>query len=64
MNRIFLVFHLFLAILQRTTVNVGQIKIQGVATCLFLCMDSCGVTYGSVSITIIFFNGYIYQYFY
>jgi len=54
MNRIFLVFHLFLAILQRTTVNVGQIKIQGVATCLFLCMDSCGVTYGSVSITIIF----------
>jgi hypothetical protein len=46
----------FLAILQRTTVNVGQIKIQGVATCLFLCMDSCGVTYGSVSTTIIYIN--------
>ncbi|CAG9803795.1 unnamed protein product [Chironomus riparius] len=38
-------------ILQRTTVNVGQIKIQGVATCLFLCMDSCGITYGSVEFT-------------
>ncbi|CAO1406946.1 unnamed protein product [Diamesa serratosioi] len=34
-------------ILQRTTVNVGQIKIQGVATCLFLCMDTCGTAYGS-----------------
>ncbi|CAD7093230.1 unnamed protein product, partial [Hermetia illucens] len=34
-------------ILQRTTVNVGQIKIQGVATCLFLCMDQCGAVYGS-----------------
>lgn len=39
----------FAAILQRTTVNVGQIKIQGVATCLFLCMDTCGTAYGSVS---------------
>ncbi|XP_070493464.1 probable serine/threonine-protein kinase DDB_G0283337 [Chironomus tepperi] len=38
-------------ILQRTTVNVGQIKIQGVATCLFLCMDNCGITYGSVEFT-------------
>ncbi|KAG5682019.1 hypothetical protein PVAND_011411 [Polypedilum vanderplanki] len=38
-------------ILQRTTVNVGQIKIQGVATCLFLCMDSCGFSYGSIEFT-------------
>lgn len=36
-------------ILQRTTVDVGQIKIQGVATCLYLCMDQCGAVYGSKS---------------
>ncbi|ETN59769.1 hypothetical protein AND_008627 [Anopheles darlingi] len=36
-----------LAILQRTTVGIGQIKIQAVATCLFLCMDTCGSVYGS-----------------
>uniref|UniRef100_A0A182P6R5 Uncharacterized protein n=1 Tax=Anopheles epiroticus TaxID=199890 RepID=A0A182P6R5_9DIPT len=36
-------------ILQRTTVGIGQIKIQAVATCLFLCMDTCGSVYGSVS---------------
>lgn len=40
---------MFLAILQRTTVDVGLIKIQGIASCLFLCMDQCGVVYGSVS---------------
>lgn len=40
---------LVLAILQRGTVDVGQIKIQGVATCLFLCMDACGNVYGTVS---------------
>jgi hypothetical protein len=40
----------FTAIVQRTTVNVGQIKIQALATCLFLCMDACGNTYGSVRI--------------
>ncbi|XP_058116636.1 uncharacterized protein LOC131288391 [Anopheles ziemanni] len=34
-------------ILQRTTVGIGQIKIQAVATCLFLCMDTCGSVYGS-----------------
>jgi len=45
-------FRFIAAILQRTTVNVGQIKIQGVATCLFLCMDSCGTTYGSVSASV------------
>ncbi|XP_059608827.1 uncharacterized protein LOC132256429 [Phlebotomus argentipes] len=34
-------------ILQRTTVDVGKIKIQGVATCLYLCMDLCGGIYAS-----------------
>uniref|UniRef100_A0A182XJ50 Uncharacterized protein n=1 Tax=Anopheles quadriannulatus TaxID=34691 RepID=A0A182XJ50_ANOQN len=38
-------------ILQRTTVGIGQIKIQAVATCLFLCMDTCGSVYGSVEIS-------------
>lgn len=47
----FLPFSLFIpAILQRTTVDIGQIKIQSVATCLFLCMDQCGFVYGSVSV--------------
>uniref|UniRef100_A0A1B0D2A0 Uncharacterized protein n=1 Tax=Phlebotomus papatasi TaxID=29031 RepID=A0A1B0D2A0_PHLPP len=36
-----------LAILQRTTVDVGKVKIQGVATCLYLCMDMCGGIYAS-----------------
>lgn len=34
-------------ILQRTTVGIGQMKIQGVATCQYLCMASCGLLYGS-----------------
>ncbi|XP_036672698.3 probable serine/threonine-protein kinase DDB_G0278665 isoform X4 [Drosophila suzukii] len=34
-------------ILQRSTVDVGRIKLQSVATCLYLCMDACGVPYGS-----------------
>nr|XP_029736382.1 uncharacterized protein LOC115271075 isoform X2 [Aedes albopictus] len=38
-------------ILQRTTVAAGQIRIQGVATCLFLCMDTCGTVYGSKDFT-------------
>ncbi|XP_050068743.1 uncharacterized protein LOC126557121 [Anopheles maculipalpis] len=38
-------------ILQRTTVGIGQIKIQAVATCLFLCMDTCGTVYGSKEFT-------------
>ncbi|XP_053657674.1 uncharacterized protein LOC128706756 [Anopheles marshallii] len=38
-------------ILQRTTVGIGQIKIQAVATCLFLCMDTCGSVYGSKEFT-------------
>ncbi|XP_066155511.1 fibroblast growth factor 3-like [Euwallacea fornicatus] len=35
-------------ILQRTTVGIGQMKIQGVATCQYLCMDECGLLYGSI----------------
>ncbi|CAI6360234.1 unnamed protein product [Macrosiphum euphorbiae] len=34
-------------ILQRTSVNMGQLNIQGVATCMYLCMDACGLLYGS-----------------
>ncbi|XP_015519373.1 uncharacterized protein LOC107223992 [Neodiprion lecontei] len=34
-------------ILQRASVAKGLLRIQGVATCLFLCMDSCGILYGS-----------------
>ncbi|XP_031773582.1 uncharacterized protein LOC105735822, partial [Apis florea] len=37
----------FPAIFQRTSVSRGQLRIQGVATCLYLCMDSCGLLYGS-----------------
>ncbi|XP_043257968.1 uncharacterized protein LOC122400511 [Colletes gigas] len=36
-----------IAIFQRTSVSRGQLRIQGVATCLYLCMDSCGLLYGS-----------------
>uniref|UniRef100_A0A1B0C9E0 Fibroblast growth factor n=1 Tax=Lutzomyia longipalpis TaxID=7200 RepID=A0A1B0C9E0_LUTLO len=39
------------SILQRTTVDVGKIKIQGVATCLYLCMDMCGGIYASRKFT-------------
>ncbi|KAH1023565.1 hypothetical protein HUJ04_012745 [Dendroctonus ponderosae] len=35
-------------ILQRTTISIGQMKIQGVATCQYLCMDECGLLYGSI----------------
>uniref|UniRef100_A0A1I8M510 Fibroblast growth factor n=1 Tax=Musca domestica TaxID=7370 RepID=A0A1I8M510_MUSDO len=38
-------------ILQRSTVDVGRIKVQGVATCLYLCMDPCGAVYGSKEFT-------------
>ncbi|XP_044764917.1 uncharacterized protein LOC123321411 isoform X1 [Coccinella septempunctata] len=34
-------------ILQRSTVGIGQMKIQGTATCQYLCMDACGLLYGS-----------------
>lgn len=46
---------LFPAILQRTTVDVGQIRLQGVATCLYLCMDACGNMYGSVRIIFVLY---------
>ncbi|XP_033244316.1 serine-rich adhesin for platelets isoform X2 [Drosophila miranda] len=38
-------------ILQRSTVDVGRIKLQSVATCLYLCMDACGAVYGSKDFT-------------
>lgn len=41
-------FFILSVILQRTSVNMGQLKIQGVATCMYLCMDACGLLYGSV----------------
>ncbi|XP_067204333.1 uncharacterized protein [Linepithema humile] len=34
-------------IFQRISVSRGQLRIQGVATCLYLCMDPCGLLYGS-----------------
>uniref|UniRef100_A0A1L8DJH2 Fibroblast growth factor n=2 Tax=Nyssomyia neivai TaxID=330878 RepID=A0A1L8DJH2_9DIPT len=43
--------HSDFTILQRTTVDVGKIKIQGVATCLYLCMDMCGGIYASRKFT-------------
>lgn len=38
-------------VLQRSSVSIGQLRIQGVATCLYLCMDSCGLLYGSREFT-------------
>ncbi|XP_031621302.1 serine/threonine-protein kinase DDB_G0283821 [Contarinia nasturtii] len=38
-------------ILQRNTVDVGQIRLIGIATCLYLCMDSCGNLYSSREFT-------------
>nr|XP_018911482.1 PREDICTED: fibroblast growth factor 3 [Bemisia tabaci] len=35
------------SILQRSSVSVGQVKIQGVATCMFLCMDAAGTLYAT-----------------
>lgn len=34
-------------ILQRTAIGIGKLKIQGVGTCQYLCMDACGFLYGS-----------------
>ncbi|RZF39922.1 hypothetical protein LSTR_LSTR002325 [Laodelphax striatellus] len=34
-------------ILQRWSVGPGQLKIQGVASCMHLCLDPCGLLYGS-----------------
>lgn len=38
-------------ILQRHSVRMGQLLIQSVPTCMFLCMDSCGLLYGSRNFT-------------
>jgi len=42
-------FIFFSAIFQRISTSRGQLRIQSMATCLFVCMDSCGLLYGSVS---------------
>ncbi|KAL0868297.1 hypothetical protein ABMA27_007826 [Loxostege sticticalis] len=34
-------------ILQRATYKVGLLTIQGVATCMYLCMDACGYQYAN-----------------
>lgn len=34
-------------VLQRSSVTVGKVKIQGVTTCMYLCMDLCGIPYAS-----------------
>lgn len=49
------------AILQRQSVRAGQVKIQGVATCIYLCMDSCGLLYGSVSAKPLSYSYVIYK---
>ncbi|KAK0082459.1 hypothetical protein PV325_010367 [Microctonus aethiopoides] len=38
------------AILQRITVATAQLQIKASATCLYLCMDSCGLLYGSATL--------------
>lgn len=45
----YLLLLLFSAIIERSSYDVGVLKIRGVATCLYLCMNSCGHLYGSVS---------------
>ncbi|KAK0095064.1 hypothetical protein PV326_009309 [Microctonus aethiopoides] len=42
------------AILQRITVATAQLQIKASATCLYLCMDSCGLLYGSQEILQLF----------
>ncbi|OWR51735.1 hypothetical protein KGM_207670 [Danaus plexippus plexippus] len=34
-------------ILQRATYKYGLLTIQGVSTCLYLCMDACGFHYAN-----------------
>ncbi|XP_073986105.1 fibroblast growth factor branchless isoform X2 [Rhodnius prolixus] len=41
----------FLSMLQRSSVTMGQVKIQGVTTCMYLCMDVCGIPYASREFT-------------
>ncbi|XP_011633000.1 uncharacterized protein LOC105424460 isoform X2 [Pogonomyrmex barbatus] len=38
-------------IFQRISVSRGQLRIQGIATCMYLCMDACGLPYGSMEFT-------------
>ncbi|XP_069361763.1 fibroblast growth factor 22 isoform X1 [Maniola hyperantus] len=38
-------------ILQRATYKVGLLTIQGVSTCLYLCMDTCGFQYANKDIS-------------
>lgn len=38
-------------LLHRLSVNRQQVHIQSLATCLYLCMDSCGLLYGSEAAT-------------
>lgn len=52
-NKTHFPFFLFSAILQRTAVDVGKIKLQSVATCMFLCMDGCGNPFASVSFVVL-----------
>ncbi|XP_011693391.1 PREDICTED: uncharacterized protein LOC105453283 [Wasmannia auropunctata] len=37
-------------IFRRTSVSPEQVKIEGIATCLYLCMDPCGLLYGSADL--------------
>ncbi|CAH0731432.1 unnamed protein product, partial [Brenthis ino] len=39
------------AILQRATYTFGLLTIQGVSTCLYLCMDACGFLYANKDLT-------------
>ncbi|XP_025988994.2 uncharacterized protein LOC105197261 [Solenopsis invicta] len=38
-------------IVQRLSTGKGKINIQGIATCLFVCMDVCGLLYGARNAT-------------
>ncbi|XP_024084632.1 uncharacterized protein LOC106665308 isoform X2 [Cimex lectularius] len=39
------------SILLRSSVNVGQVKLKGVTTCMYLCMNVCGLPYASRGFT-------------
>jgi len=54
----------FPAIFQRISISKGQVRIRSMATCLYLCMDACGLLYGSVSkaFSLINFPIYFHQY--
>ncbi|CAB3365342.1 Hypothetical predicted protein [Cloeon dipterum] len=40
-----------LTVFQRSTVRIGVLQVQSVATCLYLCLDGCGLPYGSKRFT-------------